>query len=258
MTLVLTQAARTDGPRVGPVSLTVQPGTLTAVLGPSGAGKSTLLGLCAGDRAPDAGQVELAGQPAHGLTPRHAATHRAVLLQHHDVGFAYSARDVLGFSPLAPRSAAGDAAWPARLLHDVGLADAADRPVHTLSGGEQRRVHLVRVLAQLWTAPDDARGVALLDEPVSGLDMGHAHGALALVRRFCAAGGAVLTALHDPALAAAYADEVLLLKAGRVLGCGAPGAVMTAEALSALYDVPIQATTLWDHAVFAAQPRWQR
>ena len=104
----------------------------------------------------------------------------------------------------------------------------AGRVYPTLSGGEQRRVSLARVLAQ--NAP-----VVLLDEPTNALDIAHRQLVMALCRGLAERGRAVLAVLHDLNLAGAYADRVMVMSEGRVVAAGAPEEVLRPELLSEVF-----------------------
>lgn len=237
------------------VGFEVRPGRLTALLGPNGAGKSTLLRVLSGELRPDAGTVTLDGRPLAGWDPRRLARRRAVLSQSVALSFPLSVRDVvaIGRSPHAAGRAADEAAI-ARTLAAARVAHLAGRSYPTLSGGEQQRVQLARVLAQLDHGGDGGpeggagggegggEGVRhlLLDEPTASLDLRHQAEVLALARSFADGGGAVLAVLHDPNQAAAFADEVVLLRGGRVVASGDPWRVLTAENLMAVFGHPVE------------------
>jgi iron complex transport system ATP-binding protein len=218
------------------VHLAVRPGELVALIGPNGAGKSTALGVLAGDVAPDEGSALIDGREAHRLRPAELGRLRAVLLQQKGVSFSYPVRDVvaMGRMPWArtPLSADDDAIV-ADAMAATGTSQLADRDVTTLSGGELARVSLARVLAQ--RCP-----IVLLDEPTDALDLGHQEQVLALATGLARAGSAVLAVLHDLDLAAAYADRVVLLSAGRVVADGAPEEVLTASRITATYGHPVE------------------
>jgi ABC-type hemin transport system, ATPase component len=112
------------------------------------------------------------------------------------------------------------------------MAPFAERLFPTLSGGEQTRASLARVLAQ--QAP-----LVLLDEPTAALDLRHQHAALRLARALAASGGAAVIVLHDLNLAAGYADRIGILHEGRLVAIGAPWDVLRPELLSAVYGIPI-------------------
>jgi iron complex transport system ATP-binding protein len=122
----------------------------------------------------------------------------------------------------------------AACLAATDTAHLADRPYPQLSGGEQARVSFARVLAQ------QAR-ILLLDEPTASLDLHHQANLMGLARhRAHGAGEAVLAVVHDLTLAAAYADRVAVLSAGRLVACGLPGQVFTASLLTRVYGHPVE------------------
>jgi iron complex transport system ATP-binding protein len=218
------------------VSLAAYPGEFLVVAGPNGAGKSTLLRLLAGELVPASGEVRLASRPLRGMTPLVQARERAVLPQQAAVSFPFTARDVvlLGRHPhIHRRSAetASDHAVVDRALAQVEATPLAYRLFPTLSGGEQGRVSLARVLAQ--ECP-----VLLLDEPTAALDIRHQQLALALAREVARAGGTVIAVLHDLNLAA-LATSVALLRDGQLAALGPPASVLTAAILGDVFGHPV-------------------
>ncbi|WTW98712.1 heme ABC transporter ATP-binding protein [Streptomycetaceae bacterium NBC_01309] len=221
------------------ISLEVHPGELVAVLGPNGAGKSTLLGLLTGDLHPTGGEVLVGGHPIGGLGARELARHRAVMPQSTALAFPFTVDEVvrMGRAPyLGMPGDESDDEIVARCLEETDTAHLAERVFPSLSGGEQARVTLARVLAQ--RAP-----LLFLDEPTAALDLRHTEDVLRLARARARRGDAVLVVLHDLNLAAAYADRIALLAAGRLVGCAAPEQVCTAATLSELYGHPVDVMT---------------
>jgi iron complex transport system ATP-binding protein len=108
--------------------------------------------------------------------------------------------------------------------------------ISALSGGEQQRVHAARVLAQI-AAHRGATQYLLLDEPTTHLDPAQQRTVLQLARRVASSGDGVLAILHDINVAAAIADEIIVLNAGRILERGPP-AILTPELLGLVYGVP--------------------
>jgi iron complex transport system ATP-binding protein len=218
------------------VSLTIEAGELLALVGPNGAGKSTLLALLAGDLHPDGGTILLDGAPLARLRPCEQSLRRAVLRQRSGVSLPFSAYEValMGRSPHLRGRAEGpaDHAITRDALARTELLPYAERIVPTLSGGEQARVSMARVLAQ--QAP-----LLLLDEPTAALDLRHQHRALQLARAVAANGGAALVVLHDLNLAALYADRIAVLHEGRLRACGEPWAALRPDLLSAVYGVAV-------------------
>ena len=207
-------------------------GRVTALLGPNGAGKSTLLSVLAGLRAPDAGMATLDGGTVAALTPRHRARCIGLLPQTAEVHWDIDARSLVGLGRFAHRdeaSTTGRAAIDAALTA-TDTAHLAHRVVATLSGGERGRVLLARVLAG---TPD----WILADEPLASLDPAHQLAMLAGLRDAAARGAGVIVVLHDLGLAAHFADDAVLLKAGRVIAAGPVEAVLTPATLRTAFGI---------------------
>ncbi|MFE7504102.1 heme ABC transporter ATP-binding protein [Promicromonospora sp. NPDC057488] len=245
LTLTGVQVRAGDAVLLDDVDLDVRPGEVLVVVGPNGAGKSTLVSVLAGDRAPDAGQAAWTGTPLGAVRPAELARLRAVLLQENQVSFPFRVIDVVrmgrapwqgsgkqGSGRQASGTPADDDAVVARALDAADVAGLAERRFPTLSGGEKARTSFARLLAQDTT-------LLLLDEPTAALDVRHTEHVLRQARRHAAGGGAVVVVLHDLALAAAWADRVLVLDGGRVAGLGAPAEVLTADLLSRVYEHPV-------------------
>ena len=222
-------------PVLAGVSLELSPGELVAVVGPNGAGKTTLLRAISGALPPSAGAVYLDGKALGRLSPREVARRLAVVEQRPQVGFDFTVRELveLGRLPhlkfpdrLTPR----DEEAVEEALAAVGLSGLAGRRFSTLSGGEKQRVFLAIALAQ---EPQ----VLLLDEPTAHLDVRHQLELMELVAERAQEGLAVLAAMHDLNLAAAFADRMILLVEGRVLAQGRPEEVLTRENLRAAFGV---------------------
>lgn len=225
----------TRRPRLNDVDVDLTPGRLVVLLGPNGAGKSSLIAALAGDIAALGERVSLDGR-ALSKWPRSAlARRRAVLRQHETLDFDFRVDEMIALGrmpwPVRHRDAAVDAAITALTLQPLRYA-----AYPTLSSGERARVRLARVLAQIWNV-DDA--CLLLDEPVAHLDLAAQRQCLTHLRTLADRGVTVVAALHDPALAARYADDVVLLREGCVLAAGPVDTVLTAQRLTALYDVAI-------------------
>ncbi|GIE86418.1 heme ABC transporter ATP-binding protein [Actinoplanes regularis] len=217
------------------VDLHADAGELIALVGPNGAGKSTLLAALAGDVRAE-GLVEIAGLPIGRHRPAELARLRAVLPQKAVLSFPFTAGEVvrMGRAPWAGRpERAEDEAAVAEAMRQTETTGFARRPFPALSGGEQARVALARVLAQ-------RTPLLLLDEPTAALDLRHQELVLSTARERTRAGAAVVVVLHDLGLAAAYADRVYLLAAGKVRGAGPPAEIFTEELLSEVYQHEVE------------------
>jgi iron complex transport system ATP-binding protein len=138
-----------------------------------------------------------------------------------------------------------DHAMTEAALVRADVAHLAKRSFPTLSGGEQGRVNLARVLAQ--DTP-----LLFLDEPTAHLDPRHQHAVLEIARALCQGGATVLAILHDLNLAVAYADQLGIMAGGRMIACGAPDDILTAELLTSVFDLPFRQVPL----PWADRPIW--
>jgi iron complex transport system ATP-binding protein len=222
------------------VSLTLKRGELVVILGPNGAGKSTLLKVLTGDLIPDTGSIRFDGRPLERIAIGDLARERAVLSQSTGLNFPFTVLEVVRLGLAAAQGSIGKAE-AARLLQRalaaVGLSGFEGRLHQELSGGEQQRVHLARVLCQAWAGRPDGSALLLLDEPVSNLDIRHQLETLEAVSRHVAGGGGALMILHDINLAALYADRLVMMAEGRIIREGAPAAILDRTAIRDVYDV---------------------
>lgn len=240
--LTFTQPGRKH-PVLEGIDLSLERGELVGLLGLNGAGKSTLLRLLMGFLKPSAGEVLLEGKSLRVWSASAIARHLAYVPQSHAAPFPYTVRRMveLGRVPhsgLTGRSGPEDRRAVETALERMGLERLAERPVTELSGGERQRVVLARALAQ------DAAGL-LLDEPMTGLDYGHQIRLMALLSELAREGRLVMLTSHRPEELYVRASRVLILDHGRIEADGAPGDVVTAQRMTALYGVPLHQT---DHA----------
>ncbi|MEN3009371.1 MAG: ABC transporter ATP-binding protein [Candidatus Bipolaricaulaceae bacterium] len=235
----LTYAYVPGKPVLQGVSLAVAPGNFVFLLGANGSGKTTLLECLGGLRFPQRGVVFLDGRPLAQLAPRERAKRIAYVPQFAEAVFAFTVEELVLFGraphigPLG-RPGPRDREKARQALALVGLEGLAERAVTTLSGGEKRLALIARALAQ--EAP-----YLLLDEPDAHLDPAHQHRVLAVVRALAREGLGVLATTHNPNAALVYGGRVVLLRAGRTLGAGAPAAVLRPELLEAAYGIPFRA-----------------
>ncbi|GGF57360.1 ABC transporter ATP-binding protein [Marmoricola endophyticus] len=221
------------------VSVQLHAGRVTALIGPNGSGKSTLLRAFTRLHPPESGHVTLRdAEPVSALSPRNLARRLTLLSQNRQAPGGVTVREVVeyGRHPHRGRWGGGDADGAAvvdRVMTLTGVAPLAERAVDTLSGGQLQRVWLASCLAQ------DTR-VLLLDEPTTFLDLRYQVELLDIVRDLADDHGiAVGVVLHDLDQAAALADEVVLLVAGRVHAYGPVDEVLTADHLTTAYEIPV-------------------
>jgi iron complex transport system ATP-binding protein len=202
------------------VSVAFVPGAFNVLLGPNGAGKSTLLKIAAGLLHPDAGQALYDGIEVDAIGAESLALRRAVLSQHVELAFPLPVRSVvmMGRYPHFRRApSAHDHRVVDAALALVDLSIRADQPYPTLSGGEQQKVQLARVLAQIWPHDDASRlRVLFLDEPTTGLDIHFRIQLLDTTRTLLGLNCTVVAVLHDLNTAFEYGDAFFLLDRGRL------------------------------------------
>jgi iron complex transport system ATP-binding protein len=215
------------------VALTIAAGEVVVIVGPNGAGKTTLLRAAAG-LIPAVGSVSLGSDLIGRLSLAERARRIAYLPQGHVVHWPLPVADVVALGRL-PRGAGADLsvadeAAVARAMAATGVAQYAQRPVTTLSGGERARVALARVLAT--EAP-----LILADEPTASLDPRYQLTVMDILRRHATAGGAVVAVLHDLALAARTATRVVVLDRGRIVADGPPRRILDVPRLSTVFGI---------------------
>lgn len=242
------------------VSLEVVPGELIALVGPNGAGKSTLLRILAGELAPHTGAVHLDGRPLAAIPPREQAHLRAVLPQRPQLGAAFLVEEVVALGRHAARGTCPLSQDEAAIVGALARVDALHlrgRSYLELSGGEQQRVQIARVLAQI-AAPIAGGGrYLLLDEPSASLDPSQAGALLEQLRRFAADGVGVAIVLHDLHAAARFSDRVALLAEGATIAAGPVAEVLAPGPLARAFGVDFDVLPHpegWPLAVPRARP----
>jgi cobalt/nickel transport system ATP-binding protein len=213
-----------DGtPALDDCSLDIPRGARTAVLGANGAGKTTMFLHLNGILRPSAGQVRWKELPLDysrsGM--RSLRSQVGLVFQNPDSQlFSASVREDVSFGPmnlgLEPREVrkrVQDA------LQTVGMTEAADKPVHNLSYGQKKRVCIAGVLAM---QPE----VVILDEPMAGLDPPMQEELTTVLERLHVSGMTIVIATHDLDFAYGWADNVIVLRSGRLLASGTPEATL--------------------------------
>ena len=218
--------------------ISLQAGEFLAVLGPNGAGKSTLLKILSGETSCKKGDIQYNGVSIKNFSSKALARVRAVMPQHSTLSFPYKAIEVVELG--LENQTAGS---PDELLREVMMEtqtwELRDRQYGKLSGGEKQRVQLARVLIQIWEMKPYPRYL-LLDEPTSSMDIGQQHHVLQIVSRLKKRNIGILAIVHDLNLAAAYAYNVALLKAGIICYQGETSSVMTSGNLEKTFDHPVK------------------
>ena len=220
------------------VSLALEAGKIIAILGGNGAGKTTLLKSLNGNLPTASGEILLNNKLLAEFSRREIAKKIAVIAQETETKFPVS---VLEFV-LAGRFAHGKAfGWESEkdlrtaleCLEMCDLRNYESRQMNQLSGGERQRVVLARALAT------EAQ-ILLLDEPTANLDLAHQAMMFRLVKKRCqTCDSAAIVITHDLNLASEFADEIILLKNGRIAAKGEAEKVLTEENIKEVFNVNV-------------------
>ena len=240
------------GERVLVRGLTIgfSPGEFTAILGRNGCGKTLTLHTLAGLREPQSGRVELAGRALAQHSRRQIARRLGLLTQDLEEGFVSTVMESLLVSrhphlSLLEQEGPEDRRLALNALARVGLLGFEERLIETLSGGEQRRCAVAALLTQ------DPQ-LYLLDEPSNHLDPHQQLAVLGLFKEETRRGRTVIAILHDPTLAARFADAALLLYGDGSYLAGPAAQVLNAPALSQLYQTPLTEVAAGTRRVFTS------
>jgi iron complex transport system ATP-binding protein len=164
----------------------------------------------------------------------------AVLPQQSLLNFSFQVGEVVALGRHPHRSGASrDAQIVDQALAAVDATRQKQRDYTTLSGGEKQRVHLARVLAQLWQGEQSLERYLLLDEPTAALDLAHQHMILSAARAMALDGVGVMVILHDLNLAAHYADSVAMLVDGRLVASGDVHSVLTQKNIEQVFGIAV-------------------
>jgi len=218
------------------LDVSIEAGRVTALCGPNGCGKSTLLRTLAGLQPALDGHVEVNGVPVGTLRRRELARTLTMLAQFNQIPAGLTVRELVAYGRYAYGGwlrglTRTDHAAIDEALDASGLAADASRDLAALSGGERQRVWIAMALAQ--QAP-----IVLLDEPTTYLDIHHQLDILRELRRLNRERGlTIVWVLHDLNQAAAFSDEIVLMRAGRIIAQGAPDAMLDPHHLNDTFGV---------------------
>ena len=228
----------TRGTVLEDIGLHIYGGSILGLIGPNGAGKSTLLNTLARMIKPKKGKVLLAGKDLWRISPKEVASSMAFTPQDGENTLPLTVQQFvqLGRAPhrgwLMPLTL-HDKQIIGESLEKTGLAELKERTISELSGGEQQRAALARVLAQ-------EPKVLLLDEPTSHLDIKYQTEILDMVADLAHDQGiAIIISIHDLNTAALYSHSLALIGKGGIVAYGTPEEVLQEEILSLVYGTPV-------------------
>ncbi|MBI9050284.1 MAG: ABC transporter ATP-binding protein [Anaerolineaceae bacterium] len=241
-----------DGNVLKSLSLQIPSQSVTIILGPNGVGKTTLLNLLLGWQKPQSGSILLDEQPLMHYSRRELGKRIALVPQRETFTFSFTLLEyvLLGRAPhMRPLDMPSEADIEIcmQALEQVGMAELAERPITDLSGGEQQLVLVARALAQ-------GSRILLMDEPTSHLDLKNKLRFVRMVRNLVKNGHTLLITTHEPEVAAAVADYVVLLMDGSKAQAGPAEDMLNDAYLSETYGIMVRTAQadgkkviLWDN-----------
>ena len=222
---------------LGPVTLDIPAGGITALVGPNGAGKSTLLTIVGRLTDASTGTVTVGGHDVTKAKSRDLAKVVSILRQENHFVTRLTVRELVGFGRFPHsqgRLTPGDKEHIDRAIEFLDLTALENRYLDQLSGGQRQRAYVAMVLAQ-------DTDYILLDEPLNNLDMKHAVAMMGQLRRAAdELGKTFVIVIHDINFAAAYADNIIALTDGQLAHSGSPEDLMTTETLEHVFGTPIE------------------
>ncbi len=230
--------AYSETPVLMDISFGVEPGRICGLIGPNGSGKTTLFKCLNGLLEPRKGYVSFAGKRVGDMSRKAVAGLMAVVPQQSDVAFSFTALHMVLMAKAArlsmwQRPSLDDAGKAENILETLGMGNLSQRPYNALSGGERQIILLARAMFQ-------SPSVLLLDEPTAHLDFKNQHLILDTVHRITRQESlTTVVSLHDPNLASRYCDTVVMLKQGRVFGCGPARDLFQAETIESVYGIKV-------------------
>lgn len=213
-----------------------RPGVFYSLLGPNGSGKTTLLDLISGFLPPHDGRILVDGHSISHLPKQETAKIISLVSQSYEIHFPFTVRQVvmMGRHPYIDRfghPGPEDRERVNQVMADTGIFHLRHRKITELSGGEKQRCVLARALCQ--DTP-----VLLLDEAFSNLDINHTLHILSMVKELVETDNKLIIAVfHDLNLAAAWSDQLLFLKDGKIQAAGSTREVLTPEIIETVFQV---------------------
>ncbi|MDO4860680.1 MAG: ABC transporter ATP-binding protein [Bacillota bacterium] len=234
------------------VNFNISDGKMVCLLGPNGVGKSTLFKVILRLLRCYDGEVKIDGTTTNNLSVSQMAKRIAYIPQSYRPTFNYSVFDMVLMGTTAglkllssPGRKQREATYEA--LEKMGISHLRNRGFARISGGERQLALIARALVQ------DTK-VLIMDEPTANLDYGNSIRVLEQIKELANSGYTILQATHQPDQAFLFADEVLALKDGTILGQGTPKDIINSDLIKSLYGVDVDVQSLYDDALRVCVP----
>ncbi|MGV2855668.1 ABC transporter ATP-binding protein [Glutamicibacter sp. AGC13] len=222
---------------IGPVSLEIPTGGITALVGPNGAGKSTMLTMVGRLLGIDQGSIEVSGYDVSRTNSKDLAKIVSILRQENHFVTRLTVRQLVGFGRYPHskgRLTQADEEIISRSIDFLDLGELESRYLDELSGGQRQRAYVAMVLAQ-------DTDTVLLDEPLNNLDMKHSVVMMQHLQRAARElNRTIVIVLHDINFAGHYADYICAMKQGKVVEFGTPDEIMCDEVLTKVFETPVK------------------
>jgi iron complex transport system ATP-binding protein len=222
------------------INLSFEPGRISMILGPNGSGKSSLLKIFSGAESNFNGKVYYDGIDLTTISNESLAKKRAVLSQQSQLQFPLQVKEVvmMGRYPhFSFQPTNQDEEICIEVISKLRLNHLQNRNYLTLSGGEKQRVHFARVLAQLWSIPENENRYLFLDEPLNSLDINFQQEFLQIAKSFLNPQTIIVAIVHDINLAVRFSDQISFLKSGNIVASGIPNEIVKPEMLEDVFGV---------------------
>lgn len=221
---------------IGPVSLEIPTGGITALVGPNGAGKSTMLTMVGRLLGIDQGSIEVSGYDVSKTSSKDLAKIVSILRQENHFVTRLTVRQLVGFGRYPHskgRLTQADEEIISRSIDFLDLGELEGRYLDELSGGQRQRAYVAMVLAQ-------DTDTVLLDEPLNNLDMKHSVVMMQHLQRAARElNRTIVIVLHDINFAGHYADYICAMKKGKVVEFGTPEEIMCDDVLTKVFETPV-------------------
>lgn len=218
----------------------LEPGKLTVLIGPNASGKSTLFKTISGLLKPSSGLINLGNTDLAELSTKQRLSHVCFMPQSFSANASLTVFDVVMMAHKQVkgwRVNSADMQAVGQACHDAGIGDLSEAYISELSGGQAQLVSVTQALIR-------QADVYLFDEPTSALDLRHQLEVLGRIKQTVKERSVVgVVALHDLNLAARFADNVLVMRQGRIVLQGPPEKVIPATNLADTYGVSIEVST---------------